>query len=269
MLFLLIRFLLIIIDYERSFRLFEVFLCDLACLSVNESKWGVSRKGLQVYILHMWLPGGVSCWMPHSKIVGFLTWRKASAGSRAKIVKWILSSEGFQLQVSHWRCPCICWQVKLRKCMWSSGCVQSEVGTGVMHALFCEWSCTSEGCQADVFSSRFHIWGVKVTKWISSVPVLAVEVCKYLLASRDVQVKVFKWIYSAQCLAVEAWKYGLASEVVQVKVVNSCAEALRQKCTTRQRHERHVKKTNANIEFKCYLVPVCVRLEVTTLFIGQ
>ena len=36
-----------------------------------------------------------------------------------------------------------------------------------------------------------------------------------------------------------------------------------------QRHERHVKKRNANIEFKCYLVPVCVRLEVTTLFIGQ
>ena len=36
-----------------------------------------------------------------------------------------------------------------------------------------------------------------------------------------------------------------------------------------QRHERHVKKNNANIEFKCYLVPVCVRLEVTTLFIGQ
>ena len=252
-----------------SFRLFDVFLCDPACLSVNESKWGVSRKGLQVYILHMWLPGGVSCWMPHSKIVGFLTWRKASAGSRAKIVKWILSSEGFQLQVSHWRCPCICWQVKLRKCMWSSGCVQFEVGTGVMHALFREWSCTSEGCQADVFSSRFHIWGVKVIKWISSVPVLAVEVCKYLLASRDVQVTVFKWIYSAQCLAVEAWKYRLASEVVQVKVVNSCAEALRQKCTTRQRHERHVKETNANIEFKCYLVPVCVRLEVTTLFIGQ
>ena len=56
---------------------------------------------------------------------------------------------------------------------------------------------------------------------------------------------------------------------MQVKVVNSCAEALRQKCTTRQRHERHVKKTNANIEFKCYLVPVCVRLEVATLFIGQ
>ena len=68
---------------------------------------------------------------------------------------------------------------------------------------------------------------------------------------------------------MEAWKYRLASEVVQVKVVNSCAEALRQKCTTRQRHERHVKKTNANIEFKCYLVPVCLRLEVTTLFIGQ
>ena len=56
---------------------------------------------------------------------------------------------------------------------------------------------------------------------------------------------------------------------MQVKVVNSCAEALRQKCTTRQRHERHVKKTNANIEFKCYLVPVCLRLEVTTFFIGQ
>ena len=54
-----------------------------------------------------------------------------------------------------------------------------------------------------------------------------------------------------------------------MKVVNSCAEALRQKCATRQRHERHVKKTHANIEFKCYLVPVCVRLEVTTLFIGQ
>lgn len=180
-----------------SFRLFHVFLCDPACLSVNESKWGVSRKGLQVYILHMWLPGGVSCWMPHSKIVGFLTWRKASAGSRAKIVKCILSSEGFQLQVSYWRCPCICWQVKLRKCMWSSGCVQFEVGTGVMHALFCEWSCTSEGCQADVFSSRFHIWGVKVIKWISSVPVLAVEVCKYLLASRcsseSTQLNVWQW----------------------------------------------------------------------------
>ena len=189
-----------------SFRLFDVFLCDLACLSINESKWGVSRKDLQVYILHMWLPGGGSCWMPHSKIVGFLTWRKASAGSA----------------------PCICWQVKLRKCLWSSGCVQFKVGTGVMHALFRGWSCTSEGCQADVFSSRFHIWGVKVIKWTSSVPVLAVELCKYLLASRDVQVTVFKWIYSAQCLAVEARKYRLASEVVQVKVVNSCAEALRQ-----------------------------------------
>ena len=147
-----------------------------------------------------------------------------------------LSSEGFQLQISHWRCPCICWQVKLRKCLWSSGCVQFKVGTGVMHALFRGWSCTSEGCQADVFSSRFHIWGVKVIKWTSSVPVLAVEVCKYLLASRDVQVTVFKWIYSAPCLAVEARKYRLASDVVQVKVVNSCAEA------TRQRHERHVKK---------------------------
>ena len=206
-----------------SFRLFDVFLCDLACLSINESKWGVSRKGLQVYILHMWLPGGVSCWMPHSKIVGFLTWRKLVQVQGGK-----LSSGGFQLQVSHWRCPCICWQVKLRKCMWSSGCVQFKVGTGVMHALFRGWSCTSEGCQADVFSSRFHIWGVKVIKWTSSVPVLAVELCKYLLASRDVQVTVFKWIYSAQCLAMEARKYRLASEVVQVKVVNSCAEALRQ-----------------------------------------
>ena len=206
-----------------SFRLFDVFLCDLACLSINESKWGVSRKGLQVYILHMWLPRGVSCWMAHSKIVGFLTWRKLVQVQGGK-----LSSGGFQLQVSHWRCPCICWQVKLRKCMWSSGCVQFKVGTGVMHALFREWSCTSEGCQADVFSSRFHIWGVKVIKWTSSVPVLAVEVCRYLLASRDVQVTVFKWIYSAQCLAMEARKYRLASEVVQVKVVNSCAEALRQ-----------------------------------------
>ena len=54
------------------------------------------------------------------------------------------------------------------------------------------------------------------------------EVCKYLVASRDVQVTVFKCIDSAQCLAVEARKYRLASEVVQVKVVNSCAEALRQ-----------------------------------------
>ena len=248
-----------------SFRLFDI-LCDPACLSVNESKWGVSRKGLQVYILHAWLPGGVSCWMPHSKIVGFLTWRKASAGSRAKILKWILSSEGFQLQVSHWRCPCICWQLKLRKCMWSSGCVQFEVGTGVMHVVsrvkLYKWRLSS-GCL------QFKVSYLKVIKWISSVPVLAVEVCKYLLASRDVQVTVFKWIYSAQCLAAEAWKYRLASEVVQVKVVNSCAEALRQKCTTRQRHERHVKKTSANIEFKCYLVPLCLRLEVTTLFIGQ
>ena len=150
------------------------------------------------------------------------------------MTKWLCAIQGW-----HWSYARVVSQVKLYKWRLSSGCLQ------------------------------FKVSYLKVIKWISSVPVLAVEVCKYLLASRDVQVTVFKWIYSAQCLAVEAWKYGLASEVAQVKVVNSCAEALRQKCTTRQRHERHVKKTNANIEFTCYLVPVCVRLEVTTLFIGQ
>ena len=100
-----------------SFRLFDVFLCDLARLPINESKWGVSRKGLQVYILHMWLPGGVSCWMPHSKIVGFLTWRKASAGSRAKIVKWRFSAPckfpigGVLVFVGKWSCASACDQV--------------------------------------------------------------------------------------------------------------------------------------------------------------
>ena len=153
-----------------SFRLFDVFLCDLACLSINESKWGVSRKGLQVYILHMWLPGGVSCWMPHSKIVGFLTWRKASAGSRAKIVKWRFSAPGFPLEMSlyllaseaaqvlviKWLCAIQGWhwcyvrvvsRVKLYKWRLSSGCLQFKVsylrGKSYQVNIFC--SCLGSG----------------------------------------------------------------------------------------------------------------------------
>ena len=153
-----------------SFRLFDVFLCDLARLPINESKWGVSRKGLQVYILHMWLPGGVSCWMPHSKIVGFLTWRKASAGSRAKIVKWRFSAPGFPLEVSlyllaseaaqvhvikwlcaiqgwHWSYARVVSRVRLYKWRLSSGCLQFKVsylrGKSYQVNIFC--SCLGSG----------------------------------------------------------------------------------------------------------------------------
>ena len=154
---------------------------------------------------------------------GFSDMKKTCAGSRGKIVKWRFSAPGFPLEVSLYllaseaaQVHVIKWLCAIQGWHWSYARVVSRV------KLY-KWRLSS-GC----LQFKVHIWGVKVIKWTSSVPVLAVEVCKYLLATRDVQVTVFKWIYSAQCLAVEARKYRLASEVVQVKVVNSCAEALRQ-----------------------------------------
>ena len=120
-----------------SFRLFDVFLCDPACLSVNESKWGVSRKGLQVYILHVWLPGRVSCWMPHSKNVGFLTGRKLSSEScQVKVFSSRFPIGGVLEFVGKWSCASACDQVavcnsrlalELCTCCFASEVVQVKV----------------------------------------------------------------------------------------------------------------------------------------------
>ena len=84
---------------------------------------------------------------------------------------------------------------------------------------------------------------------------------------------MYKWRCSSESTQLNAWQWRRGSIDWQAKlckwrwsiaVLRRCAKMYNPTAAWTT-----CKETNANIEFKCYLVRVCVRLEVTTFFIGQ
>ena len=84
---------------------------------------------------------------------------------------------------------------------------------------------------------------------------------------------MYKWRCSSESTQLNVWQWRRGSIDWQAKlckwrwsiaVLRRCAKMYNPTAAWTT-----CKETNANIEFKCYLVRVCVRLEVTTLSIGQ
>ena len=84
---------------------------------------------------------------------------------------------------------------------------------------------------------------------------------------------MYKWRCSSESIQLNVWQWRRGSIDWQAKlckwrwsiaVLRRCAKMYNPTAAWTTWKEK-----NANIEFKCYLVRVCVRLEVTTFFIGQ